>query len=285
MQHGIDAGQSSKEVEDSIFESDSRAFEWTEFLYDLEPWDAKLYDLILPIDTMSDDAVAAYISEQCAQGTLLETVASRQSIADMALAASVEMALLQKGHVLDLQVRGEKMELKVNKSVLSFENLRRELNDIIAPLAPGHDIDIKMGPDYQDSIYRDQEFKLPPKVLLVDDEKDFVLTLSERLLSRNVGSYAVYDGQEALSFLENDTPDVMVLDLKMPGVDGLEVLKKTKQDNPGIEIIILTGHGSEEDKKNCLALGAFAYLQKPTDIQTLSAKIHEAHTKTLAEAE
>ena len=118
-----------------------------------------------------------------------------------------------------------------------------------------------------------------PKVLLVDDEKEYVLTLSERLVTRNVGSYAVFNGQEALDLIGDDQPDVMVLDLKMPGIDGLTVLKQTKENNPNIEIIILTGHGSEEDKETCMHLGAFAYLQKPADIDKLSSTINEAYKK------
>ena len=74
----------------------------------------------------------------------------------------------------------------------------------------------------------------------------------------------------------------MVLDLKMPGMDGIEVLRKTKEANPDIEIIILTGHGSEEDKKICLELGAYAYLHKPIDIAELTAIIDKAHKKVAA---
>ena len=65
-----------------------------------------------------------------------------------------------------------------------------------------------------------------PKILLVDDEKEFVLTLSERLETRNLGSAIAYDGEEALAIMETDTPDVMVLDLKMPGIDGMETLRQ-----------------------------------------------------------
>jgi DNA-binding response OmpR family regulator len=69
----------------------------------------------------------------------------------------------------------------------------------------------------------------------------------------------------------------MILDLKMPGIDGIEVLKRVKQTRPAIEVIILTGHGSEEDRKTCLELGAFAYLQKPVDIELLTATLKKAN--------
>jgi YesN/AraC family two-component response regulator len=103
--------------------------------------------------------------------------------------------------------------------------------------------------------------------------------LSERLVTRNVGPYAVFNGQEALDLIGDDQPDVMVLDLKMPGIDGISVLKQTKENNPNIEVIILTGHGSEADKQTCIHLGAFAYLQKPVDIDKLSSTINEAYNK------
>ena len=116
-----------------------------------------------------------------------------------------------------------------------------------------------------------------PKILLVDDEKEFVLTLSERLETRNLGSAVAYDGEEALSILETDAPDVMVLDLKMPGIDGLEVLRRVKQEKPGTEVIILTGHGSEQEQRRATELGAFAYLEKPVNIDVLAKTMKQAY--------
>ena len=69
------------------------------------------------------------------------------------------------------------------------------------------------------------------------------------------------------------------MDLKMPGIDGIEVLRRVKQTNPDVEVIILTGHGSEADREICMNLGAFAYLQKPVDIDLLSSRLKEANEK------
>ena len=120
---------------------------------------------------------------------------------------------------------------------------------------------------------------MPSKVLLVDDEREFVQTLSERLILRDMGSAIAYDGESALNLIKEDEPEVIIVDLKMPGVDGFDVLRKVKQTRPEIEVIILTGHGSEEDRKLCLELGAFAYLQKPLDINVLSDTIQKANEK------
>jgi len=120
---------------------------------------------------------------------------------------------------------------------------------------------------------------MPSKILLVDDEREFVQTLSERLLMRDMGSAVTYDGESALELVKEDEPDVMILDLKMPGIDGIEVLRKIKETQPAIEVIILTGHGSEEDRETCMDLGAFAYLHKPVDINELSDTIKKANEK------
>lgn len=270
-----------KEAKKSIKDSDFSAFDWTDYLHGRQPWDASLYDMVIPVGEKTAEEIARLVSEQCAQGPVLEQPASKKSVADLALASKIEMMLLLKGHVTDIEIYGDSVIIKVNKSVINFDGLKTKLKEMVDPIAHPYEVEVRKGKNYALSVYRDQEFKLPPKVLLVDDEKDFALTLSERLISRNVGSYAVFDGQQALEFLGDENPDVIVLDLKMPGIDGLEVLDMVKRNNPNIEIIILTGHGTEDDKKRCMEMGAFAYLQKPTDIKTLSATIHEAYLKAM----
>jgi DNA-binding NtrC family response regulator len=115
------------------------------------------------------------------------------------------------------------------------------------------------------------------KVLMVDDEEDFVKTLSERMQMRDLDSDVALDGEQALQRVEDDIPDVMVLDLKMPGIDGLEVLRRVKKAYPQIPVIILTGHGSEKDEAEARRLGAFDYLQKPVDIEKLVQVLRKAY--------
>ena len=114
------------------------------------------------------------------------------------------------------------------------------------------------------------------KLLLVDDEKEFVTTLSERLQMRNFDSTCVFNGDEALHSITINVPDVMILDLKMPGTGGMEVLRRLKFTHPEIRVIVLTGHGSEKDKEEAFRLGAFEYLQKPVDIKKLTKHIQYA---------
>jgi len=117
------------------------------------------------------------------------------------------------------------------------------------------------------------------KVILVDDEQEFVTTLSERIQIRNIGTHIAFSGEQALEMVKNFSFDAMVLDLNMPGMDGLAVLKSVKKIHPEIQVIILTGHGSEADQKLTLSSGAFAYLQKPVELDTLIHHIKNAYFK------
>lgn len=122
------------------------------------------------------------------------------------------------------------------------------------------------------------------KVLMVDDEEDFVKTLAERMKMRDLDSDVALDGEEALKFVQDQVPDVMVLDLKMPGIDGMEVLRRVKQAYPQVQVVILTGHGSEKDEAEAKRLGAFAYLQKPVDIEKLIRTLKNAYKKKMEDA-
>jgi DNA-binding NtrC family response regulator len=119
------------------------------------------------------------------------------------------------------------------------------------------------------------------KLLLVDDEEDYVKTMAERMEMRDVGSRVALSGEEALQMVEEDAPDVMVLDLRMPGINGMEVLERVKQEHPHVQVIILTGHGSEREEKEARRLGAFEYLQKPADTSQLLTTVRSAWERGL----
>ena len=119
------------------------------------------------------------------------------------------------------------------------------------------------------------------KVLLVDDEEEFVKALAERLKMRDLRSDTVLDGEEALSYVEDQEPDVMVLDLKMPGIDGMQVLRQVRKAYPNIQVIILTGHGTEKDEEEAKRLGAFDYLEKPVNLDVLVKKMRAAYRRKM----
>jgi DNA-binding response OmpR family regulator len=114
------------------------------------------------------------------------------------------------------------------------------------------------------------------KVLLVDDEEEFVSTLSERLQLRNITTLVATDGEEALQIIDTDKPPVVVLDVLMPGMGGLDVLRQIKRSYPHIQVIILTGRGSTKEGIKGMRLGAFDYLMKPVKIEMLMQKMNEA---------
>ena len=119
------------------------------------------------------------------------------------------------------------------------------------------------------------------KLLLVDDEQNFVNTLSERLKMRDVPSKVVFSGEEAIDAIKVEAPDVMVLDLRMPGIDGMEVLRKVKKTHPEVQVIILTGHGTEIDEEEARKLGAFHYHKKPVDIDELLSTVKKAYREKI----
>ncbi|KMY67644.1 chemotaxis protein CheY [Desulfocarbo indianensis] len=122
------------------------------------------------------------------------------------------------------------------------------------------------------------------KVLLVDDEADYLQTLSKRLSMRKLEVYSATSGQEALAELDKHSVDVVVLDVRMPGMDGLEAIKEIKKRFPMLEVIMLTGHADIECSIEGMGCGAFDYLLKPVAIDELLYKIQDAYkVKTLKE--
>ena len=119
------------------------------------------------------------------------------------------------------------------------------------------------------------------RALLVDDEEEFLKTLIKRLRKRKVTAEGAGNGEEALMILEGNPVDVVVLDVRMPGMDGIEVLRKIKKSYPLIEVVMLTGHASIEVAIEGMEIGAFDYLMKPVDIDELVYKLQDAYKKKL----
>ncbi|MCJ8500239.1 CBS domain-containing protein [Desulfatitalea alkaliphila] len=113
------------------------------------------------------------------------------------------------------------------------------------------------------------------RILMVDDEAQFRATTQKILQKKGFETIMAATGEEALEQL-TEKPDVVVLDVKMPGMDGHEVLRKIKERQPDLPVIMLTGHGKMPSAKEALAQGAFDYLSKPCDIDLLSSKVDEA---------
>ena len=107
-------------------------------------------------------------------------------------------------------------------------------------------------------------------VLIVDDEKKFADTLSKRIQLRGIPSEVVHDGRSALKALEKKRFKAILLDLRLPDISGIEVLRRFRRTNSDTPVIIITGHGSEDDRRRCTALAANAFLHKPVNIDELT---------------
>jgi two-component system, OmpR family, response regulator CpxR len=274
-------GLSEKDAVKIIHNADNDRAVWVNTLFDSkDPWASSLYDIVIPMDKKSVAEAAEIIIRNLDSDVVKTTESSKNAVKDFLLAAKVEVALTKEGHTAGVNAKDGSVKLIINKHVLMLSRLEEELKSIVERVPGVKSVDTKVGKGFHKTdVYRKIDLETPSKVLLVDDEREFVQTLSERLIMREMGSAVTYDGESALDLVSKDEPEVMILDLKMPGIDGIEVLRRVKQTNPEIEVIILTGHGSEKDRKVCMDLGAFAYLQKPVDIDVLSDNLKKANEK------
>jgi DNA-binding NtrC family response regulator len=117
------------------------------------------------------------------------------------------------------------------------------------------------------------------RVLFVDDEADFLETILKRMQKRGVAASAVDSGEAAVAWLQQHPVDVVVLDVRMKGMDGIQTLRAIKSAHPLIEVIMLTGHASLEIAREGMKLGAFDYLMKPIDLDELLYKLEDAYQK------
>jgi DNA-binding NtrC family response regulator len=117
------------------------------------------------------------------------------------------------------------------------------------------------------------------RVLFVDDEQELVSAVVERLALRGIETVGATGGEEALKMAQEQEFDVVVLDVRMPGLGGFDVIQQLKQKRPELEVILFSGHGSKDAASEGLRLGAFDYLQKPVDIERLVHVIRRAAAK------
>jgi len=279
QQQGVPKGDAHRR----IHADDERYAAWVQLLEgSKDPWHSGLYDITIPMDKDSVADAVELVANYAGSGAVNYTSLTQRAADDFRFAAEVEVALAKEGHSVGVEAHDGTVVLTINKQVLMLNRLEEELKSIVQKMAGVDKVDIKIGEGFhQTDIYRKFDFEVPSKVLLVDDEREFVQTLSERLLMRDMGSTVAYDGESALAMVQEEEPEVMILDLKMPGIDGIEVLRRVKATRPDIEVIILTGHGSEADRKTCMELGAFAYLHKPVNIEQLSDTLKKANEKIL----
>jgi DNA-binding NtrC family response regulator len=121
------------------------------------------------------------------------------------------------------------------------------------------------------------------RILVVDDEEELVHALVERLQLRGMDALGVVTGKEALERIRSEAFDVILLDVKMPGLGGMKVIREIKDQHPELQVIMLTGHSSAQDAEKGRQLGAFEYLQKPVNIDNLCQILRAAGDKACQE--
>ena len=269
-----------REAANLIRKNDKDCIRWAHYILGEAPWEKSLHDIVIPMHSTTIDDAVSIICENVQKNALKVNPQSLQALEDFALASKINIALIEKRYNVDVLSDKGNITLLLKKYVIRLEHYKDEMTKIIKDIPGVKTIEAKFNPNINPpTITRSIDSEIPSKILLVDDEVEFIHTLSERLKTRSMESSVVYDGEEALSVVEEEEPDVMVLDLKMPGINGIEVLRKVKETHPNVEIIILTGHGSQKEREIAEELGAFAYFEKPVDIEILTKAMQDAYKK------
>jgi CheY-like chemotaxis protein len=274
---------SEADTEYGILLQDERTAAWTRTYLGIDPCASNLYDLVIPMHATTVDAAVATICGAARQQPQLDGPGYQQEVADFLLAATVNVLLTDGGHSVKVTASEGDVSILLNQYVTRLQHYRSKLETLVRQVPGVRSVEVSPGTGFvPPSLAFNVDIEMPTapsRVLLVDDERDFVHSLSERLEVRDFPSSVVYDGTEALSYLKREEAEVMVLDLKMPGIDGIEVLRRVKRDHPDVEVIILTGHGSEREERLARKLGAYAYLQKPLEIEKLTKVMKQAYAR------
>ncbi len=274
------AGAGDRDAKRRIKTNDEARAEWIDLVVGRGAWDTSMYDIFVAMQETPVDDTVDLICDHAGRPVLALAGGGEETLADVRRAAAVNLELAREGHDVDVVCDAGRTTVLVKKYSIFQDRQHRELEKIALGIEGVSSFEVRPGPRFKEP---DISFKIdldvPSKVLLVDDEQEFVNTLSERLETRKMTPVIAYDGEEALAMVADDQPEVMVLDLKMPGIDGIEVLRRMKRTHPETEVIILTGHGSTAEQELAAELGAFAYLRKPVDIEELTATMKAAYRK------
>jgi CheY-like chemotaxis protein len=280
VKQAIKSSHSDKEARRLIHNDDKNNYACTISLLDKPAYDEDLYDIVVPMHDTSVDEAVGMICDYAGKEPIRTTERSLQMAKDFVLASQVNLALTRDGHNVEVYAENDRVTLLINEYMVRLEHHQEKLAEIASKVPGVKEVTTRIGPKYEaPTINPWGNIEGPPKFLLVDDEKEFVHTLSERLQTRDLASAIAYDGEQALDMLQDQAPDVMVLDLMMPGINGIEVLRQVKKEHPDIEVIILTGHGSDRERNIADDLGAFAYLEKPVDVDHLAQVMRAAYKR------
>ena len=187
-------GLTDKKAAQQLDRDDEVCCQWTQYLFDTGPWNERLYDIKIPMHTMSIDQAVALIRENVEKESLRTTPDSQRVVEDFIAASQVNVALIEKGYNLDVSCVDGRIIITIDKFTWRFERMKKKVSDLAQTVPGVTDVDVRKGPHFERPRISPLDFEVPSQVLLVDDEKEFVLTLSERLKMRKIPSQVVYDG-------------------------------------------------------------------------------------------
>ncbi len=265
--------------EKAIKEYDKLLLLFSRYHLNKQPFSPVYFDVNIDVSKYNPEDVAFKIFELIRCKSVEKIEVEKTKLNDFLIATQIQFHFLQQGEDVDAIFKNGKLTILLKKYKILMENYYKQIKEKIPSHSEIKEVEVIPGKEITITSSMTMKLEKPQKVLLVDDEVEFVDTLSERLQSREFKTAVAYSGEEAIESLNRDLPDVIILDLKMPGIDGLEVLRRVKKEHPETEVIILTGHGSEREKNIAFELGAFAYLEKPVNIELLSETIRKAYEK------
>ena len=272
-------GVVKREAKSRIKADDDARATWIDIVVGTSLWDSSMYDIFVAMDTTPLNETLDLMCTHADRPMLELTQDGQRTLDDVRRAAAVNLELARDGHDVDVVYESGSATVLIKKYSIFRDRQQREFEKIARRVEGVSSVDVRPGPRFKEpDISFKMDLDVPSKVLLVDDEQEFVNTLSERLRTRKMTPAIAYNGEEALAMIADDQPEVMVLDLKMPGIDGIEVLRRVKRTHPETQVIILTGHGSATEEELAAELGAFAYLRKPVDIEELTKTMREAYS-------
>jgi len=260
---------------------DKKLWSWTNLVAHRRPYNKKLYDLVIPLHRFSKAEVVGQILNNAKNEALQPTDDSRQALIDFRLAALVQLKLIERGYDIEVTVDRGSVSLIINHYVARLANYQKKIEKIASESEGVTSIKSRPGQYFRPpAINPLANIESPDRIKIAYRESDFELFLSDRLQTGASKSRMVHDGREAMACAEEDNVSVIVLDLTLPGISGIEVLGQIKHHNPNVEVVILAGRSDAREEKIASELGAFAYLVKPVEPETLTRVMKEAYRKT-----
>lgn len=278
---------STIEAEKYVTEHDRLLYNWTTFLHNKRPFDPQLYDIVIPMHEMSVMDAAALIENHALSEPLRTTKRSVNALHDFFRATEINLRLVNSGYDVEVDVFSDLAVLTIHTHVARLKSFREKISEIALGVEGISEVKTQIGDGFNyPSINPMSRVATPDRILICENEQEFMHTLSERLQAADLKSSVVYDGQQALEVAKKDEPAVMVLDLMMPGIDGLNTLRTIKEEHPDMKVIILTREFDPEEESLSHEMGAYAYLKKPVNVDKMArimkSAYQEAHLERAA---